>query len=115
MFLVVTHLDSSPAQRLVNGCLHACCNRIGIHDNLSVHVAGSPSHHLRKGAVAAQETFFIRIQNCHQRDLRQVESFSQKIHAHQHIVHTTAQVVHNLHAVECGHITMDIVGFDGMV
>ena len=59
-----------------------------------------------------QESFLIRIQNRHQRNLRQVQSFTQQIDTNQHVKQTFPQVIHNLYPLQGIHITMDIITTD---
>ena len=59
-----------------------------------------------------QESFLVGIQNRHQRNLRQVQAFTQQIDTNQHVEQALPQVVHNLHAFQGVHIAMDIITTD---
>ena len=113
--LVVFELDASSASRLVDGFLHAVGDGVGIHDHLAVDITGGTTGSLCQRAVRTQEPFLVGIEDGNERDFRQVETFTQQVHADQHVVDTGAQVVHDLHAVECGHVAMDIVGLDTVI
>ena len=47
-----------------------------------------------------QKSFFIRIENRHERNLRQIQAFSQKIDPDQNVKFATAQVAKDLDPLE---------------
>ena len=85
MLLVETHLNRTSALSLIDGLAHRVGNGIGIHDDLAVRVARGASDRLNKRATIAQEALFIRIENRHERNLRQVKTLAQQVDAHENI------------------------------
>ena len=115
MLGVVAHLDGAPTVGLVDGLLHALRDGIGIHNHLAVHVARRASRGLRQCPVAPQEPFFVGVDDGDERHLGQVETFTQQVHAHEHVENPGTEVAHNLHAVQGGHVAVDVVGADAVV
>ena len=107
---VILQLQLAAACRLVDGSLHAVGYLVGVHYNLSVHVARRSTSGLRKRAMTAQEPLLVGIKDSHKRHFGQVQSLAQKVYAYKHVVHTGTQVVHNLHAVERCHVAVYVVG-----
>ena len=60
--------------------------------------------------MGTKETLLVRVDDCHQRHLRQVEPFTEEVDTDKHVVNPGAQVVENLYAVECVDIRMDVGG-----
>src|SRR5699024_3716391 len=108
VFLVVADLLLPAAVAFGNRRLHGFGTPVGIHDDLSVHVAGRAARRLRQGPVAAQESLLVRIHDGYERHLRKVESFAQQVHAYEHVERTGPQVFENLDAFERLHLRMDV-------
>ena len=85
MLEVVGNLQLTTSVRFRNGFLHRWGDAIGVHDNLSVNVSSSSADHLNERRLAAKETLFVGVENCHQTHLRQVQSLTQKIDTNQNI------------------------------
>ena len=109
MFLVVAYLLLPSAQRLVDGQLHRGGDSVRIHNHLAVHVSCRTARGLRQTAVTAQESLLVSIEDGHERHLGQVETLSQQVHAHEHIVVAQTQVVEYLHPFQRLHLTVDVV------
>ena len=60
----------------------------------------------------AQETLLVGIHDGHQGDLRQVQTFTQEVHPHEHVDGTGTQVLQNLHSVKRFHVGVDVTGAD---
>ena len=110
MFLIVFQLFVASAIGFVDGELHAFSNGVGIHDDASVHVAGSTAGGLRQRTMTTQESFLVGIEDGHQRHFWQVETFAKQVDANEHIEQSGSQVGHDFHTVEGGHVGMNVVG-----
>ena len=69
---VVGQLLGAAALSLLDGLGHGRGDGVGVHVDLAGDVAGGASDGLDEGAGRAQEALLVRIQDGHQRDLRQV-------------------------------------------
>ena len=74
---VVRLLQPAPAVRLAERPLHRVRHLIGVHDHLTLDVAGRPADRLDERRLAAQEAFLVGIEDGHQRHLGQVEALPQ--------------------------------------
>ena len=83
--LVVLHLHRAPPRSFLQRPFHAVRHYIRVQNGVSFHVPRRPPHGLNQRARRSQEAFLIRIQNRHQRYLRQVQAFAQQVNADQHI------------------------------
>ena len=63
---------------------------------------------LHQTGLVSQKAFLVRIENAHQRDLRQVQALSQQVDAYQDIHLAGAQFAQNLHAFDGVYIGMDV-------
>ena len=99
MCLVVLLLDLAAPFRLLDRNTHGIRNGIRIHDHMSLAVARRPADGLDQRRLRTQEAFLVRIQDCHQGNLRYVQSLTQKVDAHQHIEHIQTQIADNLRAL----------------
>ena len=104
MQLVVFHLLGSAAVRLVDGLLHRLRDGVRIHNNQAVHISRRSSRGLGKCPSTAQETFFVSIQNRHQRHRRNVQSLPQKVHSHQHVEQSVLEILDDFHPFHSVHI-----------
>ena len=93
-------LQLAPAARLLDAALHRSCHLVGVKDGASAQVSGRPAHRLNQRAVAAQKSFLVGVENRHQRDFRQVQSFAQQVDSDQHIELAEAQSAHDLHPLD---------------
>ena len=85
MGLVERVLFGPAALRLVDGPAHRRGNRIRVHDHHTLRVSRGPADGLDQGRFRAQKALFVRVQNRHQGDLRQVQAFPEQVNAHQHV------------------------------
>ena len=114
MLGVVTHLDGAPTVRLVDGCLHSRGNPVTVENSLAVYMPCRTSHRLRQAALVAQETCLVGIKDGYETHLRQVQSLTQQVDAHQHVVLASAQVFHNLDAFDGVDVRVYIGGLDAV-
>lgn len=77
MLSIERFLQRPAAARLGNGLAHAVGDRIRIHDDLALSVTCCAPHGLYERAPVAEESLFVGVQNCHERDLRNVEALAQ--------------------------------------
>ena len=108
MLFIVFHLDLAAALRLIDRHLHGLCDRIRVHDNMSLRISRRAADSLDQRCLRAQEAFFIRIQDRHKCDLRDVQTFPQKIDAHQHIENIQPHIPDDLCALKRIHIGVEI-------
>ena len=85
MLKVVGNLQLATTIRFVYCFLHRWGDAVGVHDDFSINVTGRSSDHLNERRLAAKETLFVGVENCHQTHLRQVQSLTQKIDTNQNI------------------------------
>ena len=85
MLLIIPHLDIASSLSLSNRSFHGGRNLIRVHDNLAFRVSGGTAYCLNQGTVGTQEALFVRIQNHHQRHLRDVQALSQQVNTDQNI------------------------------
>ena len=100
MLLVIGGLDGAAAGGLVNGALHRVCHSVGVKNGSAVQVSSAASDGLNQRACGTQESFFIRIENCHQGNLGQIQSLAQEIDANQYIELAFAQIAQDLHPLQ---------------
>ena len=108
VLLVVVQLLDAAARGLVDGLLHRAGDGVGIHDHAAVDIAGGTTGRLYQRAATAKEALLVGIEDGHQRHLGQVEALAQQVDTHQHVVVATAQLFQDLHAVQRGHVAVDI-------
>ena len=63
-------------------------------------MAGAASDGLNERGRDAQISLFVRIQNRHERDFRQIQTFAQQIDSDQHIKFAAPQIAQNLDTVQ---------------
>ena len=80
--------------------LHRVGDSVGVQNHLRVHIAGRPADRLHQRRLAPQKAFFVRIQNRHQRNFRQIEPFAQQIHADERLEMPLPQIAQQLHPLE---------------
>ena len=83
-------LNGAAPLRFRNRLGHRIGEVVGVEKGLAFDVAGGPADGLDEGALGPQEALLIGIEDRHQRHLGQVQSFPQKVHAHQHVVFAIA-------------------------
>ena len=69
---------------------------VGVENRAAVQVAGAAADGLDQRSGRAQEAFFVGVENRHQRNFRQIQSFAQQVDADQHVELALAQIAQNL-------------------
>ena len=108
MLLIVCFLDLTSSLCLFNGQTHGIRHIVRIHDYMAFAVSRSTANGLNEGCLGSQESFLIRIQNCHQRNLRNIQSLSQQVDTHQHIKDIQTHIPDNLRPLQRIHIGMQV-------
>ena len=85
MGVVVGLLDPAAAVRLVHRDLHRGRDRIGVHHDVAVGVAGGAADCLDQRRFGAEEAFFIRVEDRDERDLRDVEPLAEEVDPDEHV------------------------------
>ena len=109
MFLIIFLLQFPASHRLINRHTHRIRYGISIHDNVSLCISRCTSYGLYQRSLRTQKSFFICIQNCHQGDFRNIQSFPQKIDSNQDIKHIQTHIPDNLCPFQCINIRMQIL------
>ena len=108
MFFIICHLHFTSSLRLIQCCTHGICDRICVHDNMPFCITGRTADRLDQRRLGTQKSFFIRVQDRNQCDLRNIQSFPQKINADQNIEYVQAHISHDLCTFQCINIRMQI-------
>ena len=111
MLRVVRDLLRSAALSLANRFFHSGRALVCVHHHLAIHVSSRSPDHLDERRLASQETFLVRIKNCHEGDFGQVEAFSQQIDTDEDIKFTKAKVAQNLYALNSVDIGVQVTNF----
>lgn len=61
--------------------LHRFGDFVGVENDLGVHVASTATNRLNEAGCTAQKAFFVGIEDCDQRDFRDVDALTEQIHA----------------------------------
>ena len=96
MLFIISHLDCPTAGSFINSALHGLGHGICIHNHMTLAVSSCPSDGLDKTAFVAEKTFLVRIKDCHQTNLRHVDSLAQQVNPNQNVKDTQAQIADNL-------------------
>ena len=97
---VVRKLFFAASFGFVHRAAHRRRDRIGIEDDASFGVSRGASDRLDEACFAAQKALFVRIQDRDQTDLRQIETFAQKVDADERVEFAQAEIADDLHAIE---------------
>ena len=77
MFQVILHLLVSATIGFIYCDTHTIRHFIGIHNNPTFIIPGSPANRLNKRSFGTQKALFIRIENRDKRNLRQIKPLTQ--------------------------------------
>ena len=88
--------------------LDALRHLIAEEHHLALRVPRGATGGLHEAGLAAQVAFFVRIENAHERDFRQVEALTEEIDADENIKLTGAQSAENFHALDGVHVGVNI-------
>ena len=67
---------------------------------------------LDQTGFAAQKTFLVRVENRHERNFRQIQTFAQQIDADEHVEFAFAQRAQNFHALNGVNFAVQILDVD---
>ena len=95
-----------------DGRVHRIGHFVGVHDYSPVDMPRRAPGRLDQRRSRPQEPFLVRIQDRHQRYLRQVKPLPQKVDTHYHIEHAQAQVSQDSDALQRLHLGMQVVDLD---
>ena len=102
-------LDRATAVGFVDRGFHRPGHRVGIHDDLTIDMAGRPTDGLDQGAFRAQESFLVGIENRDERHLWQIKSFPQEVDADDDVVNAKPKIAQDLDPLECIDLAVEIV------
>ena len=108
-------LNGTATCRFVDGILHGRRYRIAVQDHLAFGISRRAADGLDQRALAAQEAFFIGIQNGYQRNLRQVQTLAQQVDAYQHLKLAQTQVTNQFHSLDGLDIMVHIPHLDAFL
>ena len=77
MLAIVGGLHRPATACLVDRPLHGVGHPVAVEDHRGVDMPGRAADGLNQGRLATQESFFVGVENGHQRNLGQVEPFAQ--------------------------------------
>ena len=108
MGFVIGLLNGAPAVGLVYGVSHGIGNFVGIEDHQAIGISRCPACGLGQGAIVAEETFFIGIEDSDEGHLWQIESFAEQVNADQHIELAQSKIAQDFHPFHRIHFGVDI-------
>ena len=85
---------------LLDAPLHRAGDAIGVEDRAAVDVSRRAADGLNQRAIAAQESFLIRVENRDERHLGQVETFAQQVDADEHVELAESEAANDLHPLD---------------
>ena len=88
---------------------------IGVHDHLSRDVAGGPAARLDEGALGAEETLLVGVQDRHERHLGDVQPFPQEIDADEAVELAHPKIADDLHPLQGVDVRMEVLHPDAEV
>ena len=93
---VMSHLFDASAFGFTDGALHRVRHLVGVQNGPPLQIARGAADGLNQGALGAQKALLIGIQNRDQRDLGNIEPFTQQVDANQYVKNAEPQVAQNL-------------------
>ncbi len=98
--LVVGHLLLAARFRDGDHSLHGVREPLRVHDHLAMDVPGRAPRRLDQGRLRSQESLLVRVENGHERDLRQIQPLAQKVDADQAVEVRFPQAAQDFHAFD---------------
>ena len=83
-----------------DGPPHRVGDLVGVHDHLTVDVAGGAADRLDQRGLRAEEPLLVGVEDGHQRHLGQVEALPEEVDADEHVVLAEAEVAEDLDALD---------------
>jgi hypothetical protein len=87
---------------------HGIGDRVGVHDDLALDVAGRPAHGLDERRLAAQEPLLVGVEDGDQGDLGQVQALAQEVDADQHVELAQTKIPEELDALDGVDVGMQV-------
>ena len=112
MLLVVGALDGAAAIGFIYRPAHGVGHAVGVKDGAALQMSRRPAHGLDERAGGAQETLFVSVEDCDQRDFRQVEAFTKEIDANEDVVLAFAEASEELDALEGFDLGVHVAALD---
>eukprot|EP00968_Pinguiococcus_pyrenoidosus_P000421 scaffold29_cov251-Pinguiococcus_pyrenoidosus.AAC.16 len=113
--LIVLHLEVSSPLRLADADLHRPGHPVGKEDRLALAVARGATHGLDEAPIIPQEALLVSVQDRHEADFGQVQSFPQEVDAHHDIQVSRLELPQNLRALRRGQIAVKVFALDPLV
>ena len=110
--LIERILQSAAAFGFVHRALHRGRDAVRIQHDHAVLVSGGAADGLDERGFRPEKALLVRIENGNERHLRDVEALTQQVDADQHIVHTEAQVAHQLLPLDGLNVVVHIAHLD---
>ena len=85
---------------LTNSFRHRRGDFIAVENCLTVNITRCTTNGLNQRTFGTQETFFVSVKDCHQRNFRHIQPFTQQVDTHQHVEFTQAQIADDLHTLD---------------
>ena len=108
VFKVVAYLFFAVAVGFVYCTLHAACDGVAVEDGFAVDVTGGAADGLDEGAVAAEESFFVGIEDGDERHFGEVEAFTQEVDAYEDVEDSHAEIAHDFDTFEGVDVAVDV-------
>ena len=112
MLHVPALLDSAAAIRLGDRHTHRLGHLVGVEDHLTTSVSCGATNRLDERPRAAKEAFLIRIKDCDERHLWEVDSLAQQVDPHDHVKDAETEVAQDLDPLECVNFAVEIADAD---
>ena len=82
---VVGNLQFPSTGGFIHRMLHLRGDRIGVHDDFRIDMAGSSAERLDKAGFTAKEPGLVGIEDAYQRDLREIQPFAEQVDSDKHV------------------------------
>ena len=109
---VVRVLQPASAVGLVDGEAHGVCDPVRVHDDVAFLVPRRSPNRLDERGARPEVALLVRVENCDEAHLRQVEPLPQQVDADDHVVHTEAEVAKDLAAFQGLDVGVQVVDAD---
>jgi len=83
-------------------------HHVGVENDFAVEMACGAACRLNQTCLAAQKTFFVRVENGDERNFRQVESLTEQIDSDENVEFAFAERAQNLHALNHVNLAVQI-------
>ena len=112
MFLVICFLYGTPTRGFLNRPLHRIGHPVRVKNDFAVDVPRGSPKGLNQGSGRSQKAFLIRVQDCHQRNLWQVQPLTQEVDPNHNVKYPQAQIAQDPNPFEGLHLGMQVMHFE---